>query len=839
MLMQDRGDFSDAQLDRAIEILNGMYDTEQSDLDLVLIDCKHVIDGLKAEMDENSRARTFLGESAAQARAEQLESSSTKKEAEEQLEDLKERWESYQASCAQTLAAKDGEYKLAKADYEVGQKIQEMTKCDSAAKAAAIAGAALLQNHSAPATSLLSENTILSCHGSAVDEELFMFGAHRQSFTTAAARFAAQRAAKLALQRKLGKHAYNLHPHHPHIAVLLSDEEDPETPGKGPPPADEVSVETTTTPAPVEELAPGYKCNVNAVPNCPLLADAVSSMVGELRDAFVRTRTAYEEQDKECKATSADFEAQIKDWTATHDRAEVKLAEAVTDLDSSQSEMHSRALEYADLEDQLTKKQDECKAKQFEIMNTMCGIKVIRLQIFQMSEKDAFFADCEVGDWVPQECSVSCAGGSQVLTREVLAEASYGAPCPPLEMEQECNTQPCPVDCEMNDWSGWSACSKDCGGGVMSRSRIVQRESEFGGEECGAVSDAQMCNADACNVPCELGDWLEWGSCTKACNGGIEERRRPVVVDAKGTGDCAAETSDDRYEMRPCNDHVCPSNLVCDQKMDLMLLMDGSGSVGAKGFELEKEFAEYFLKRNHMGEEAVKAGVILFSYYIEVRSVMTTDVAALTQDVAATEWQAYNTNTASALSRALDVMTAGGRSDASSVVFVLTDGMPNDSEATAAMAAKVKERARLVFLAVGKNLDMDALYEWASFPPEFNVLSAKKFKELTPKLGEFLSDVCPSLKCSEASTGNGADYIGCQDRTVSGKQCQKWTDKVPHKHKFLKSARQLKRGLGDFNYCRNPDQSSSIWCYTNDPTTPWEACAPLNTTDGFAPYVPQ
>jgi hypothetical protein len=290
--------------------------------------------------------------------------------------------------------------------------------------------------------------------------------------------------------------------------------------------------------------------------------------------------------------------------------------------------------------------------------------------------------------------------------------------------------------------------------------------------------------------------------------------------------------------MRPCNDHVCPSNLVCDQKLDLMLLMDGSGSVGPKGFEMEKEFAEFFLERIHMGEEAGKAGVILFSYYIELRSGMTTDIAALTQDVAATEWQAYNTNTAMALSRALDVMSVGGRVDASSVVFVLTDGMPNDSEATAEMAAKVKEKARLVFLAVGKNLDMDALYEWASFPPEFNVLSAKKFKDLVPQLGEFLSDVCPALKCSEALTGNGEDYIGCQDRTVSGKKCQKWTRQSPHAHAFAKDARKLKNGLGDFNYCRNPDKSSSIWCYTNDPTTPWEACAPLETDNGFAPYVP-
>ena len=38
---------------------------------------------------------------------------------------------------------------------------------------------------------------------------------------------------------------------------------------------------------------------------------------------------------------------------------------------------------------------------------------------------------------------------------------------------------------------------------------------------------------------------------------------------------------------------------------------------------------------------------------------------------------------------------------------------------------EVKEKARLIFVPVGKNLDMDALYTWASFPPEYNILEAK------------------------------------------------------------------------------------------------------------------
>ena len=48
----------------------------------------------------------------------------------------------------------------------------------------------------------------------------------------------------------------------------------------------------------------------------------------------------------------------------------------------------------------------------------------------------------------------------------------------------------------MGDWSGWSSCSKDCGGGVMTRSRVPVTESENGGMTCGEATDPQQCNVE-------------------------------------------------------------------------------------------------------------------------------------------------------------------------------------------------------------------------------------------------------------------------------------------------------------------------------------------------------
>merc|ERR1719389_1007786 len=872
-------DWTEAELNRAREILNGMYDTEQAELDVLLVDCNKFLGTLKEQMDENARVRTVLAENTATARATQLEATKTKKEAEGQLASLKDEFAIHQGACDKTLAALKANYDLAAFDYNVALKIQNMSACEDGQITAAIEAGAFVQTgnvknpkdaknlelHEGHASSQLivkksavKHKTIMECHarGANPDDEdnvFFMFPHQSHEMHSKAGRFAMTRMAKMAMMRKMGKHAYHWHAVRQHYGVsLISEDEgdedeedqDPTTttamPGKGEiPSADEL----TTTPEPVEApkdlMPPAPKCNVNAVPNCPLLNDAISTMVGELRDVFVKEKTAYETQLAECNKISAEYEAQIKDWEGIHDQAEVTLAQAITQIDTNQAEMEAKEIEYGDLSTQFNAKMEECVTKRNAIMDTMCGIKIARLELYKMAEQEAFFADCEVGEWVPQDCSVSCAGGTQILTREVLVEQNWGAECPPLQMEQECQTQPCPIDCTMDDWSGWSGCSKDCGGGVMSRSRNIEIEPDFGGKECGATTDTQMCNVDACNVPCELADWGEWSECSKACNGGIEVRRKEIFVPAKGTGFCAHENSDERFEARPCNDQKCPPNLVCDSELDLMVLMDGSGSVGSKGFSQEKEFAEAFINRFEIGPDKTEMGIISFSYYITIGSQITDDAGALVSVVENTEWEAYNTNTAAALGTALEVLAASGRETAQSVVVVITDGMPNDSEATAMMAEKVKEKARLIFVAVGKNLDMDALYSWASFPPEYNILSAKKFKKLAKNLakGEYLADICPNLICRETLEGNGADYIGCQSETESGKVCQAWTDSFPQEHRFAKKAKKAKFNLGDHNFCRNPDESETIWCYTTDPSTPWEYCVPRNQT-AYVPAAP-
>uniref|UniRef100_A0A4W5N253 Plasminogen n=1 Tax=Hucho hucho TaxID=62062 RepID=A0A4W5N253_9TELE len=75
----------------------------------------------------------------------------------------------------------------------------------------------------------------------------------------------------------------------------------------------------------------------------------------------------------------------------------------------------------------------------------------------------------------------------------------------------------------------------------------------------------------------------------------------------------------------------------------------------------------------------------------------------------------------------------------------------------------------------------------------------------------------------ECVNGIGMDYRGTKSKTQSGKTCQRWASKQPHKPNMTPSTNP-KADL-ESNFCRNPDgDSQGPWCYTTDPGTRWETC---------------
>lgn len=68
-----------------------------------------------------------------------------------------------------------------------------------------------------------------------------------------------------------------------------------------------------------------------------------------------------------------------------------------------------------------------------------------------------------------------------------------------------------------------------------------------------------------------------------------------------------------------------------------------------------------------------------------------------------------------------------------------------------------------------------------------------------------------------------SDYRGSVSTTQGGRTCQMWTSQSPHGHSRTPDE-YPDAGLGDHNFCRNPDGEPAAWCYTTDEEVRFELC---------------
>eukprot|EP00928_Gymnodinium_smaydae_P057485 TRINITY_DN4071_c0_g3_i1.p1 TRINITY_DN4071_c0_g3~~TRINITY_DN4071_c0_g3_i1.p1 ORF type:complete len:654 (+),score=148.39 TRINITY_DN4071_c0_g3_i1:140-1963(+) len=306
-----------------------------------------------------------------------------------------------------------------------------------------------------------------------------------------------------------------------------------------------------------------------------------------------------------------DFETRLRDQ-------QTKLAAATQKLSVSNEQMRLKDNEFKKLKKTWATETSTCHGNYENFESQMCGLKKIRGELYKMKGGDsaAFFQDCSVSEWEGQECSKSCAKGVMVLTRSIVTPPKGGTKCPPLAKSKECNFQKCPIDCQMSDWEGWSECSSDCGGGLKERMRDVVVKPRYNGDSCTQTTEAQSCNMHACDADCVLSDWSAWSDCSKMCGGGTSFRRKYIMEKATGAGQCWSEDDKERQQDKACNDKPCMpklSTLRCETALDVVLLLDGSGSVGSQGWEATKDTAVKLANAFHAHHEDIKVAVITYS----------------------------------------------------------------------------------------------------------------------------------------------------------------------------------------------------------------------------------
>ncbi|XP_021786331.1 A disintegrin and metalloproteinase with thrombospondin motifs 10 isoform X2 [Papio anubis] len=132
------------------------------------------------------------------------------------------------------------------------------------------------------------------------------------------------------------------------------------------------------------------------------------------------------------------------------------------------------------------------------------------------------------------KCSAQCAGGSQVQAVECRNQLDSSAVAPHYcsahsklpKRQRACNTEPCPPDWVVGNWS---RCSRSCDAGVRSRLVVCQRRVSAAEEKAlddSACPQPRPPVLEACHGPTCPPEWaaLDWSECTPSCGPGLRHR---------------------------------------------------------------------------------------------------------------------------------------------------------------------------------------------------------------------------------------------------------------------------------------------------------------------------
>merc|ERR1719388_418639 len=831
----------EAALDKAKLTLSNMMEETKEEMDKAILTCTEFDSQTVSTLDINKGYRAQLAAQVTEAKGFIAQAKMMISEATTELDSLKTISEEHAQQCFITITAKQEGLAILESDLSVSMKVENMTSCDDVTPG--------------------STTTLMQC-GTGYSRRFQFAGSAAQEYAqlkTKEGMLAVQRTAKIMLGENLGEDSYEDKTFQPtrritrkglvkthrelpiktknglvEVVKRVGSTPSPDEGNRSSPLSAEgaealVNMTMETSPEPVSYNPDDLmeKCTVSGSPSCPMLRDALSQLTSEVRWARDQAAATLHDTETECQRLTEDYERQTQEW------------EQQLEDNNAEENLRQKVIEANELLKMLGDARKECVKKIKEGAETICGIKSIRQELYQMQSYNPFIEDCEVGAWQPGECSVECAGGERTVTREVVTPASNGgAKCPIMIDKESCNMQPCPIDCVVGEWSDYGMCSAPCGGGIMSRVRQPLTDAEHGGEPCGDLSETQECNVFACDMPCELDpEWTEWSPCSKECDTGITVQTKGVMKAGGPQGQCWEWWEEERMQEAYCNDFPCPSDLVCTAQLDMLVLLDGSGSVNwyGPGFEQERSFTKKLFELMSFGETGAKAGVILFSWEAELISPMTTDQAALLDAVEGMVWPHWSTDTAAALTMAKTELTNSGRPDVAkenTIVFLLTDGNANSMWSTRKAATDLKEVATLYVVIIGNNVNMNQAKKWPSYPWEEHLIKVEEFDLLEAQIETILADACKDLGCRETMTGNGQDYLGCQYQTNSGYMCQNWLEQSPQSHSYIPEW-YPDGHLGDHNFCRNPDGDTTIWCITTNPSVRWEFCTPR--TSGSVP----
>ena len=185
----------------------------------------------------------------------------------------------------------------------------------------------------------------------------------------------------------------------------------------------------------------------------------------------------------------------------------------------------------------------------------------------------------------------------------------------------------------------------------------------------------------------------------------------------------------------------------CQSGIDLIFVLDSSGSIGRSNFQLIRDFVSNVIIHSDIGPDKTRVGVVLFSASASVQFQLNTHLTkpSLLDAVAHIPFTGKRTNTAAGINLSVQLFntTFGARPRSSGtprIVIVLTDGRSNVPQETIA-AAERSHAANIISYVVGlgKIINVTELNAIASDPKNqyvhlLETFNNSKFRELQETL---------------------------------------------------------------------------------------------------------
>jgi len=285
-------------------------------------------------------------------------------------------------------------------------------------------------------------------------------------------------------------------------------------------------------------------------------------------ERFAAHRT---ELGSKCSLETASLEAQAADLAARLERWGTALAEAAARNASASEGQGSQRGKLSQLQTVNTSNARACADRRTKLDARLRHLRELRGDLGGHSRGPRSLVDCKPGAWTAGTCSKTCLEtdseekGTKTFQRQVEVEATnLGAGCGVMTLTAHCGTRRCKINCDQAEWSEWSACSKNCGGGARERLRETLSEARFGGRPCGPASETETCNLEHCSKECVLGAWsvVSNEQCSKECGGGTKMAIRAVLVPSQASGSCPVPASPERMITVNCNNFPCPSRII-------------------------------------------------------------------------------------------------------------------------------------------------------------------------------------------------------------------------------------------------------------------------------------